>query len=100
MKVQAKVLASVISPEASAWLEGGCHLLHPHVVFLLSISASKFPLLIRTLGFPGGSVGKESAFNAGNHLQCRIPGFSLWVQSLGWEDRLEKEIATHSNILA
>jgi len=23
-----------------------------------------------------------------------------WVQSLGWEDLLEKEIATHSNILA
>ena len=23
-----------------------------------------------------------------------------WVQSLGWEDPLEKEIATHSSILA
>ena len=23
-----------------------------------------------------------------------------WVQSLGWEDSLEEEIATHSNILA
>ena len=23
-----------------------------------------------------------------------------WVRSLGWEDRLEKEMATHSNILA
>ena len=23
-----------------------------------------------------------------------------WVQSLGWEDPLEKETATHSNILA
>ena len=23
-----------------------------------------------------------------------------WVQSLGWEDPLEKEIATHSNTLA
>ena len=23
-----------------------------------------------------------------------------WVQSLGWEDPLEKEMATHSNILA
>ena len=22
-----------------------------------------------------------------------------WVQSLGWEDRLEKELATHSRIL-
>ena len=24
----------------------------------------------------------------------------IWVQSLGWEDRLEKGIATHSGILA
>ena len=23
-----------------------------------------------------------------------------WVQSLGWEDPLEKEMATHSNVLA
>ena len=23
-----------------------------------------------------------------------------WVQALGWEDPLEKEMATHSNILA
>ena len=23
-----------------------------------------------------------------------------WVQSLGWEDALEKEMATHSSILA
>ena len=23
-----------------------------------------------------------------------------WVQSLGWEDTLEKEVATHSSILA
>ena len=23
-----------------------------------------------------------------------------WVRSLGWEDRLEKEMATHSSILA
>ena len=24
----------------------------------------------------------------------------MWVQSLGWEDPLEQEMATHSNILA
>ena len=24
----------------------------------------------------------------------------MWVQSLGWEDPLEKEMAIHSNILA
>ena len=39
--------------------------------------------------FPGGSDGEESACNAED-----------WVQSLGWEDLLEKEMATHSSILA
>ena len=42
-----------------------------------------------TVGFPGGSDGKASACNAGD-----------WVRSLGWEDLLEKEMATHSSILA
>ena len=41
------------------------------------------------MGFPGGSVGKES------------PAMQeTWVQTLGQEDPLEKEIATHSSILA
>ena len=38
----------------------------------------------------GGTDGTESACNAGD------PG----VQSLGWEDPLKKEMATHSSILA
>ena len=41
------------------------------------------------MGFPGGSDSKESACNAGD-----------WVQALGWEDPLEKGMATHSSILA
>ena len=41
------------------------------------------------LGFPGGSDGKESACTA-----------DTWVQSLGWEDPLTKEMATHSSTLA
>ena len=28
------------------------------------------------------------------HLQCRRPRFDPWVQSLGWEDPLEKGKAT------
>ena len=27
-------------------------------------------------------------------------GWETWVRSLGWEDRLEKGMATHSSILA
>ena len=40
-----------------------------------------------------GLSGKESACNVGD-LQ------EMWVQSLGREDPLEEEMATHSNILA
>ena len=41
------------------------------------------------LGFPYGSAGKESTCNVGD-----------LVQSLGWEDLLEKGKATNSRILA
>ena len=80
-------------------------------------------------GFPDSSVAKESTCNAGGPGSIpnlgRSPGegigYSLlycwaslmaqlvknpsamwetWVGSLGWEDPLEKEKATHSNILA
>ena len=35
------------------------------------------------------------------HMVKRLPTMQeTWVQSLGWEDLLEKEIATHSSILA
>ena len=40
--------------------------------------------------YPGGSVGKASAYNVRE----------TWVRSLGQEDPLEKEVATHSNTLA
>ena len=81
------------------------------------------------MGFPGGSAGKESACNVGDLDLIpglgRSPGegigyplqyswaslvaqlvknppamWDTWVQSLGWEDPLEKEMATHSSILA
>ena len=41
------------------------------------------------MGFPGGSDGKESACNEETR-----------VLSLGWEDPLEKGMATQANILA
>ena len=78
--------------------------------------------------FPKSSVGKESACNAGDPgsipglgrsagerigypLQCswaslvaqlvkNLPAMGTWVQSLGWEDPLEKGKAIHSSILA
>ena len=80
-------------------------------------------------GFPDSSVGKESVYNAEDpgsipgSGRCAGEGIGYplqyswaslvgplvknppamqesWVRSLGWEDPLEKGIATHSNILA
>ena len=33
-------------------------------------------------------------------IKCLPTMRETWVQSLGWEDPLEKEMATHSSILA
>ena len=38
--------------------------------------------------FPGGSDGSLPAL------------WETWIRSLGWEDALEKEMVTHSSILA
>jgi len=80
------------------------------------------------LGFPDSSVGKESACNAGDPSSIPGVGRSAgegigyplqyswaslvaqlvknppamwetWVQSLSWEDLLEKGMPTHSSIL-
>ena len=45
------------------------------------------------MGFPGDTRGKELT------CQCRRCK-ETWVQSLGVEDPLEKEMATHFRILA
>ena len=84
---------------------------------------------MKYVGFPGSSAGKESACNArdpglipgsrrspgegnGNPPQYswaslvaqmvkNLPAkWETWVQSLGWQDPLEKGTATHSSILA
>ena len=57
------------------------------------MSSVLFPSQIRSdLGFPDGSVVRNLPADA-EDARC-------WVQSLGWEDPLEKEMATHSSILA
>ena len=32
--------------------------------------------------------------------RIHLPMQEMWIQALGWEDPLEKEMATHSSILA
>ena len=51
-------------------------------------SSQRLEALAANTGFPGGSVVKN------------LPAVQeTWVRSLGWEDPLEKEMATHSSIL-
>ena len=45
------------------------------------------------MGFPSGASGKESVCQCRRHKE-------LWIQSLGQEDPLEEDMATHSRILA
>ena len=47
------------------------------------------PAIMICKGFPGSSVVKNLTAKQ-----------ETWVQSLGWEDPLEKEMATHSSIFA
>ena len=48
--------------------------------------------------FPGGSDSKASADNGGDLGSHTM--VETWVQFLAWEDPLEKEMTTHSNIFA
>ena len=57
-----------------------------------NVSTADWMLPPKTKGFPGSSAVKESAHNAGD--------MGLQVQSLGWEDPLEKEMTTNYSILA
>ena len=50
-------------------------------------------LFLGVVGFPVGTSGKEPACQCRRHNRCR---FDL----RGWEDPLEKGMATHSSILA
>ena len=63
-----------------------------HRNFLMPLSLGvqwrKWKLLYMSQGFPGDSDGSLPAMQ------------DTWVWSLGWEDPLEKEMATHSSILA
>ena len=80
-------------------LEGGNKVAHNEEerswVFLLwttvtlSENAKLMSSVIMTLGFLGGSVVKNPPDKQ-----------EMQVRSLGWEDPLEKKVATHSRILA
>ena len=65
------------------------HLSHQGIPQSISVRPVQSLSYILCGGFSGGSAGKESVCNA-----------ETLVRFLGWEDPLEKGMATHSSILA
>ena len=45
-------------------------------------------------------INRYLSFLVAQRLKRLPPMWETWVLSLGWEDPLEKEMATHSSILA
>ena len=56
------------------------------------MTGEKYQVLTELQGFSAGSVAKNLPEMQENQ--------EMQFQSLGWEDPLEKEMASHSNILA
>ena len=66
------------------------------LVFILFLNPGK--LISIALGFV--YILREYASLVAQILKHLPPMRETWVRSLGWEDPLEKEMATHSSILA
>ena len=50
----------------------------------------------------GGRFKREGIYGfslVSQMVKCLPTMWETWIQSLGWEDLLEKEMATHSSIL-
>ena len=55
--------------------------------------------MIRKIKNKGGDYGQRGTSLVAQRLKDPPAMRETWVQSLGWEDPLEKEMATHSSIL-
>ena len=67
--------------------------LYTHQLTLKLIIFSEFTLVSEQVGFPGGSMVKNSP-------AMQEESQEMQVQFLSWEDPLEEGMATHSSILA
>ena len=54
----------------------------------------------KTIGLPEGKIDKYSQTQGRKDFKCLPAMREIWVQSLGREDPLEKEMATHSSTVA
>ena len=69
---------------------------HPFLFTEASRLASREP----TLGSESGGKGASQAAQWVKNLPAMPEVQETWAQSLGWEDPLEEEMATHSSTLA
>ena len=74
-------------------LRGGCFWI---LYFNLLIYISVFMIALHHFRLLQWLSSKESAYNSWDNPRDQ----ETWVPSLGWRDPLEKEMATHSSILA
>ena len=65
-----------------------------------SHSFKNFPLFVVIHTVKGLSVVNEGAALVAQQVKNPPAMWEIWVQSLGWEDALEKGKATYSSILA
>ena len=64
------------------------------------VVSCKIPILATQVQFPGGT-GHVLPSLVVPMVKKNLPAMQeTWVRSLGWEDLLEKGVATHSSILA
>ena len=74
---------------------------YPTIVSLFSFPLQQYACEIATLPFPTSLLKPVSWASLVAQTVKRLPTmWETWVQSLGQEDLLEKEMATHSSILA
>ena len=64
--------------------------------FIVLFDAGALSLLLLRIEFSYIHVNRFPKWCSGKEFVCN----SLWVQSLGWKDQLEKEMATHSSMHA
>ena len=109
----------VLRPENLSWLFWFFPLLAQICDWAPLVNSSRVSLIAQLgkesaciAGAPGRFLGQEDGEGNGNPLQYSWASLvaqlvknppaiqETWVRSLGWEDPLEKEKATHSSILA
>ena len=85
------------SQNVDLW-ESSCQSLHPGISVTSVLAPETTPIC--PMALQGSLVVLALASLVAQRLKRLPPMRETWVQTLGWEDPLEKEMVTHSSILA